>query len=103
MDLDWSFYDFYWWFIFNNNQSKNNQTLSIMKKQLLFVPSIIFFFILLVFFYLLTIDRDPKQIPSILIEKKVPDFETQSLLNNRKWIIGLELNRNLLTKIKHRV
>ncbi len=66
-----------------------------MKKQLLFVPSIIFFFILLVFFYLLTIDRDPKQIPSILIEKKVPDFETQSLLNNRKFISSQEFGNTI--------
>ena len=57
-----------------------------MKKQLLIFPSIIFFFVLLVFFYLLLIDRDPKEIPSALIEKKVPNFETQSLLNNKKFI-----------------
>ena len=57
-----------------------------MRKQLLIFPSIIFFFVLLVFFYLLLIDRDPKEIPSALIEKKVPNFETQSLLSNKKFI-----------------
>jgi cytochrome c biogenesis protein CcmG/thiol:disulfide interchange protein DsbE len=57
-----------------------------MKKQLLIFPSIIFFFILLVFFYLLIIDRDPTELPSVLIEKKVPRFETESLLNDKKFI-----------------
>ena len=57
-----------------------------MKKQLLIFPSIIFFFILLVFFYLLIIDRDPTELPSVLIEKKVPRFEAESLLDNKKFI-----------------
>ena len=57
-----------------------------MKKQLLIFPSIVFFFILLVFFYLLIIDRDPTELPSVLIEKKVPRFETESLLDDKKFI-----------------
>ena len=57
-----------------------------MKKQLLIFPSIVFFFILLVFFYLLIIDRDPTELPSVLIEKKVPRFETESLLEDKKFI-----------------
>ena len=57
-----------------------------MKKQLLIFPSIIFFFILLVFFYLLIIDRDPTELPSVLIEKKVPRFEAESLLDDKKFI-----------------
>ena len=57
-----------------------------MKKQLLIFPSIIFFFILLVFFYLLIIDRDPTELPSALIEKKVPRFEAESLLDDKKFI-----------------
>ena len=57
-----------------------------MKKQLLIFPSIIFFFILLVFFYLLIIDRDPTELPSVLIEKKVARFEAESLLNDKKFI-----------------
>ncbi len=57
-----------------------------MKKQLLIFPSIVFFFILLVFFYLLIIDRDPTELPSVLIEKKVPRFEAESLLDNKKFI-----------------
>ena len=57
-----------------------------MKKQLLIFPSIVFFFILLVFFYLLIIDRDPTELPSVLIEKKVPRFEAESLLVDKKFI-----------------
>ena len=57
-----------------------------MKKQLLIFPSIVFFFILLVFFYLLIIDRDPTELPSVLIEKKVPRFEAESLLDDKKFI-----------------
>jgi cytochrome c biogenesis protein CcmG/thiol:disulfide interchange protein DsbE len=57
-----------------------------MKKQLLIFPSIVFFFILLVFFYLLIIDRDPTELPSVLIEKKVPRFEAESLLGDKKFI-----------------
>ena len=57
-----------------------------MKKQLLIFPSIIFFFILLVFFYLLIIDRDPTELPSVLIEKKVPRFEAETLMDDKKFI-----------------
>ena len=57
-----------------------------MKKKLLIFPSIVFFFILLVFFYLLIIDRDPTELPSVLIEKEVPRFEAESLLDDKKFI-----------------
>ena len=57
-----------------------------MKKQLLIFPSIIFFFIMLVFFYLLIIDRDPTELPSVLIEKEAPRFEAESLLDDKKFI-----------------
>ena len=57
-----------------------------MKKQLLILPSFIFFLILIIFFYLLIIDRNPSEIPSNLIDKKIPNFETNSLLKNEKFI-----------------
>jgi cytochrome c biogenesis protein CcmG/thiol:disulfide interchange protein DsbE len=41
---------------------------------------------MLVFFYLLIIDRDPTELPSVLIEKKVPRFEAESLSNDKKFI-----------------
>ena len=41
---------------------------------------------MLVFFYLLIIDRDPSELPSVLINKKVPIFETHSLLTEKVYI-----------------
>ena len=57
-----------------------------MKKYFLIVPSVVFFFIVAIFFYLLIIDRKPSEIPSILIKKKVPSFETSSLLEEKNFI-----------------
>ena len=57
-----------------------------MKTKILIFPFITFFFVLLVFFYLLVIERDPSELPSVLIDKKVPEFETESLLNKKKFI-----------------
>ena len=54
-----------------------------MKKKILIVPLIIFFFILSAFFYLLTINRNPSELPSVLINKKVPIFEAKLLLKNK--------------------
>jgi cytochrome c biogenesis protein CcmG/thiol:disulfide interchange protein DsbE len=34
----------------------------------------------------LIIDRDPTELPSVLIEKKVPRFEAESLLDDKKFI-----------------
>ena len=56
-----------------------------MKKKILIFPFIAFLFILIVFFYLLVIERDPSELPSVLIDKKVPIFETESLLNKKKF------------------
>ena len=53
-----------------------------MKKQLIIVPLIIFSLIVLTFFYLLSIERNPSDLPSNLIEKNVPKFKTKSLLKN---------------------
>ena len=60
-----------------------------MKKQLLILPSI-FLLILLIFFYLLIIDRNPTELPSILLNKNVPKFETESLLKNERFISSKE-------------
>lgn len=57
-----------------------------MKKKILIFPFITFLFILIVFFYLLVIERDPLELPSVLIDKEVPIFETESLLNKKKFI-----------------
>ena len=57
-----------------------------MKKQLLIFPLLLFFLILFVFFYLLIIDRKPSELPSALLGKNVPKFESESLLKNEKFI-----------------
>ena len=56
-----------------------------MKKQLLILPTI-FLLILLIFFYLLIIDRNPTELPSTLLNKNVPKFETASLLKEKKFV-----------------
>ena len=57
-----------------------------MKKKILIFPFIAFLFILIVFFYLLVIERDPSELPSVLIDKKIPTFEAESLLNKKTFI-----------------
>jgi len=57
-----------------------------MKKKFLLIPSVLLFFILLIFFYLLIIDRDPNKIPSNLLNKNIPIFESESLLKNEKFV-----------------
>ena len=41
---------------------------------------------MIVFFYLLNIERNPSEIPSNLLNKNVPIFETESLLKNKKFV-----------------
>ena len=54
-----------------------------IKKQLLIIPSVLFFIILSTFFYLLIIDRDPLSLPSNLLNKNIPNFVTDLLLNEK--------------------
>ena len=67
-----------------------------MKKQLLIIPSIFFFLILLTFFYLLIIERNPSELPSNLLDKNVPDFETDSLLKNENFISSKEFGNEIV-------
>ena len=67
-----------------------------MKKQLLILPSIFFLLILLIFFYLLIIDRNPSELPSTLLDKNVPKFETESLLKVEKFISSKEFGNEIL-------
>ena len=66
-----------------------------MKKKILIFPFLAFLFVLIVFFYLLVIERDPTELPSVLIDKKVPIFETESLLNNKKFISKNEFGNEI--------
>ena len=67
-----------------------------MKKELRLLPSILFLLILLIFFYLLTTDRKPHEIPSSLINKKVPLFETESLLKKEKFNSNIEFGNEII-------
>ena len=57
-----------------------------MKIKLSILPLIFFFLILPIFFYLLIIDRNPSELPSNLLNKNVPKFETKSLYKNKNFI-----------------
>ena len=67
-----------------------------MKKQLLIIPSILFLAILLTFFYLLSIDRNPSEIPSNLLNKKIPSFETSLLIKNKNFISSKEFGNEII-------
>ena len=56
-----------------------------MKKIFLVLP-ITLFLILGVFFYLLTIERNPSEIPSVLMNNDVPKFEANELFHNKKFV-----------------
>ena len=57
-----------------------------MKKYFLFIPLAIFCFFIVVFYFRFNIDRDPSELPSVLINQKAPIFETSSLLDNKSFI-----------------
>ena len=67
-----------------------------MKKKLLIIPSLLFFSILLTFFYLLIIERNPSEIPSNLLDKSVPKFETESLLKKERFISSKEFGNEIM-------
>ena len=67
-----------------------------MKKKLLIIPFLLFFSILLTFFYLLIIERNPSEIPSNLLDKSVPKFETESLLKKERFISSKEFGKEIM-------
>ena len=67
-----------------------------MKKQLLITPAIIFLFILLTLFYLLIIERNPFELPSNLLDKNVPNFETESLLKKERFVSSQEFGNEII-------
>jgi len=66
-----------------------------MKKKILILPTILFFLILSIFFYLLIIERNPSEIPSNLINEKVPTFKAESLFKNEKFISSNEFKNEI--------
>ena len=67
-----------------------------MKKQLLIIPSILFVLILSTFFYLLITERNPLELPSNLLDKNVPIFETKSLLKNENFVSSKEFGNEII-------
>ena len=67
-----------------------------MKKKILLLPLGLFLLILLTFAYLLVIDRNPQEIPSNLINKKIPNFEANSLFKEEKFIFSQELKSEIV-------
>ena len=67
-----------------------------MNKKLFFIPLIIFILISSIFFYLLITERNPSELPSNIIDKKVPQFETRSLLKSKKFISSNELKNEVI-------
>ena len=54
-----------------------------MSKKIYIIPLILFLIVILTFLYFLISQRDPNQVPSALINKKVPSFSSTSLFNNK--------------------
>ena len=67
-----------------------------MNKKLLLIPLILFFSIVLTFFYLLIIERNPLELPSNLLNKNVPNFETVSLLKNKNFVSSKEFGNEIM-------
>ena len=67
-----------------------------MKKQLLIIPFVFFLFILSIFFYLLIIERNTFELPSNLLNKNVPNFETKSLLKNENFVSSKEFGNEII-------
>ena len=67
-----------------------------MKKKLLIVPSLLFLLVILTFFYLLIIERNPSDIPSNLLNRNVPNFETEMLLKKEKFISSKEFKNEII-------
>ena len=67
-----------------------------MKKILLIIPFCVFFLIILSFMYLLIKNRNPSEIPSALIKKEVPVFETSSLIKDKDFISKNEFGNQII-------
>tara|TARA_B110000438_G_C15802420_1_gene645748 strand:- start:1061 stop:1663 length:603 start_codon:yes stop_codon:yes gene_type:complete len=87
------FNNIYWRNHFDKYQFKKNK---IMKKHISKLPSIIFLLISLVFLYLLIVERNPSEIPSALLNKNIPNFETESLLKNEKFSSKNEFGKEIV-------
>ena len=67
-----------------------------IKKKIFTIPLLLFSLILIIFFYLLLLDRNPSVLPSSLLNKKFPDFETDYLLKEEKFLSSAEIGSELV-------
>tara|TARA_Y100000590_G_scaffold424287_1_gene530977 strand:+ start:93 stop:626 length:534 start_codon:yes stop_codon:yes gene_type:complete len=67
-----------------------------MNKKIFLVPAILFFLLISVFFYLLLIDRDPSELPSMLINKEAPQFKAESLFDEQSIISNTEFGEEIV-------
>jgi len=66
-----------------------------MKKHLSIIPTFVFFFILLILFYLLISGRNPSELPSTLLEKNVPNFQTKTLFDQKTFVSSNEFGHEI--------
>ena len=93
MDMDRLIIHIYRWNFFNKYKFKKNKT---MKRKILISPLLIFVFILAIFFYLLTKGRDPSQLPSVLLNKEIPNFESDSIIAGKRFISKNEFTNEII-------
>jgi len=94
--MDWCFSYISGWNYLNEYKSEKIKNFTTMKKQLLIIPSILFLLILSTFFYLLIIERNPLDLPSNLLNKNVPIFESESLLKNENFVSSKEFGNEII-------
>ena len=96
MDMDWCPSCISRRNYFNEYSSEEIKNFTTMKKQLLIIPSLLFLLILSTFFYLLIIERNPSDLPSNLLDKNVPMFETESLLKKDRFVSSKEFGNEII-------
>ena len=67
-----------------------------MNKKIFLVPAVLFFLLISVFFYLLLIDRNPSELPSVLINKEAPQFKAESLFDEKIIISNTEFGEEIV-------
>ena len=68
-----------------------------MKRKISIFPFVyVFYIILLIFLYLLIIERNPSDLPSALLNKKIPKFETKFLNNDKKFVSSEQFTNEII-------
>ena len=67
-----------------------------MNKKIFLIPAVLFFLLISVFFYLLLIDRNPSELPSVLINKEAPQFKAESLFDEKIIISNTEFGEEIV-------